>query len=67
MISFLPLLLGVRGSVLTYFYAQTLGTCLFIAGNTDFFIGGFILLGFGIKIGVLPYFTWFIDLLRNVE
>lgn len=61
--SILPLLL-IRGRrSLTYFVAQTLGRVLIVYGLRIASLADGVWLGFLIKLGLAPYFSWYIEVL----
>ncbi len=67
MFSLLPLLVDRGTRPLQYFVAQVLGTLFFLLGVSQPLFGFMVVLGFCVKIGVLPYFAWYVELLPLVR
>jgi hypothetical protein len=63
--SILPLLISLGKKGLTYFVAQTIGTLLFLAGKSLRFLYWASAFGFCVKLGVLPYYMWFVEVIQE--
>lgn len=62
----LPLLLGRGGGAIRYYLAQAGGRFLLIGGLVREGLVGMALGGLFVKLGLVPYFQWYLDLLPRL-
>ena len=67
MFSFLPLLLKGGKSALLYFIVQALGTVFLLIGFIKPNFGFFLLLGLGLKLGLIPLYIWVLAIVKEIR